>query len=339
MIAAGIPPDVFYLNEFNFAYFASKGVLKDLTPFIKGDKGFKRESFYPDLWKHMQFDGKPYAIPQEVSPILLYYNVTAFSSAGVPLPTGDWDWSSFSGQAQKLSQNGKYAMFFPGSWWGRIGPWLFQNNASILDEKTRKATFSTPAAIEAVRYVLELRDKLRVIPDATVKGIDWDTSFSSGKVAMRLAGAWDIPGMRASKTKFDWDVVTMPKGKRKVTTAATLNYGISGNSKHPKEAWEFIKFVTGPEGQAFVAKMGMALPSIDDPDVERLFTHPTLPPKSANQFAVAARSLDLSMFRFQEFPQIMSIWSDELDKVWLGRRSIEDSLRTIDDRINKTVLK
>ncbi|MCK9911459.1 extracellular solute-binding protein, partial [Microbacteriaceae bacterium K1510] len=59
-------------------------------------------------------------------------------------------------------------------------------------------------------------------------------------------------------------------------SAATLRGwmgGINKHTKHPKEAWEFLKFMTGPEGQKISAVDGglapTYLPVYEDADVKK----------------------------------------------------------------------
>src|SRR5690606_40718684 len=77
----------------------------------------------------------------------------------------------------------------------------------------------------------------------------------------------DLPGYRYTHPpSFEWDIALHPANVRQQTIAATLNYGISAQTKHPGEPWELLKFLTATEaGQYPVAAMGMALPSYRSP--------------------------------------------------------------------------
>src|SRR5690606_40208195 len=56
-------------------------------------------------------------------------------------------------------------------------------------------------------------------------------------------------------------------GKRAVNMAYPNACGISAASKHPDEAWEFLKFASGPEGQRIIAEGDLGIPVNKDPSV------------------------------------------------------------------------
>ena len=61
---------------------------------------------------------------------------------------------------------------------------------------------------------------------------------------------------------FRWDVAHMPKGP--ACRATTFIWGgncILKGTKHPKEAWEFLKFLSGYEGALLNVRAGNAFPA------------------------------------------------------------------------------
>ena len=54
----------------------------------------------------------------------------------------------------------------------------------------------------------------------------------------------------------------MPHEKEAVSTIFTVAWSMSTSTTHPKESFDLIKFLCGPEGQALNAKLGLAIPSL-----------------------------------------------------------------------------
>jgi len=59
-----------------------------------------------------------------------------------------------------------------------------------------------------------------------------------------------------SKVVGQVEIGLMPSvdGKHPYTVAGPMGWAISKNTKHPKEAWEFVQFMAGPEGRALRSK-------------------------------------------------------------------------------------
>jgi ABC-type glycerol-3-phosphate transport system substrate-binding protein len=69
--------------------------------------------------------------------------------------------------------------------------------------------------------------------------------------------------LKTRKLSFNWDVAPMPRGP--VTQATTFIWGgncIFRGTKHPKEGWEFLKFISGKEGAQVTVEAGNAMPPL-----------------------------------------------------------------------------
>ena len=89
---------------------------------------------------------------------------------------------------------------------------------------------------------------------------DWNTGFQKGTFATVTCPAWMMGYIQgqAPKTKGKWDIAAVPGGGG--------NWGgsyltIPRQSKHAKEAYELIKFLTSPTAEAYVFKQTGNLPS------------------------------------------------------------------------------
>ena len=73
-IASGEGPDVFEVGYENFASYAAKNTLKDLTSVIAADTSFKPESFQGLAYDAFNYGGKQYGVVESFSAVVLYYN-------------------------------------------------------------------------------------------------------------------------------------------------------------------------------------------------------------------------------------------------------------------------
>ena len=63
------------------------------------------------------------------------------------------------------------------------------------------------------------------------------------------------------KMPFRWDVAPMPKRRQRATTFIWGGNCILKSTKYPRQAWELIKFLSGPAGAAINMQAGNALPA------------------------------------------------------------------------------
>jgi multiple sugar transport system substrate-binding protein len=84
--------------------------------------------------------------------------------------------------------------------------------------------------------------------------------FESGNAAMTPAGHWVVPYY--SNVGFAWDVAPLPKGKVQATIVNSVGFVVAKDSKHPAEAWAFLKHLVGEAGQQKVTSLGLGVPSL-----------------------------------------------------------------------------
>ena len=88
--AAGDPPDVFVVNYREFAQFAARGAIEPVGPLL-ADRGVEAGDYYPEPIAAFTYDGALQCMPQNVSSLVVYTNLTAFAERGVPLPRAGLD--------------------------------------------------------------------------------------------------------------------------------------------------------------------------------------------------------------------------------------------------------
>ena len=86
--------------------------------------------------------------------------------------------------------------------------------------------------------------------------------FSAGHAAMAQGGHWRYQTFdRAKGLDFDITVLpTGPKGHAARSNIGTTGLAIAASSRRKQQAWEFVKFATGPIGQEVIAQSGLFVP-------------------------------------------------------------------------------
>ena len=88
MLAAGTPPDVFYMGFPEFVEYHAKDTLLNLQPYVDATSNFNASDFFPGLLDAFRDreTGELYGIPKDWSTYVLYYNKEMFEEAGLPTP-------------------------------------------------------------------------------------------------------------------------------------------------------------------------------------------------------------------------------------------------------------
>ena len=107
-VAGGTAPDCYELNIENFASYASKGVLADLS-------GADTANFNETALGAFNVDGVQYGLPGNFSNVILIYNKDLFDQANLEYPSDDWTWEDAETAAKAIKELGDdiYGIYAP----------------------------------------------------------------------------------------------------------------------------------------------------------------------------------------------------------------------------------
>lgn len=266
MMAGGSAPDIIFVESTRIASFIVREQLLDLTSFIKNDPSINLDDFYPLSLKAYTFDNKLYGLPNDIAVLAVFYNKDLFDAASVKYPDKNWTWKDYLEISLKLTKDinkdgipEQYGTLLS-PWW----LWIWQNGCDFVDNpyNPKKCTINSPAAREALKFWRDLVHKYKVAPTPITEESEGRYEmFMSGKIGMVIDGHWMVPKFNEITT-FRWDVVGLPKGKRKANWNVGSCYSIPKLAKHPEKAWELIKYMAGFEGQKLIVSQGFSTPAL-----------------------------------------------------------------------------
>ena len=100
---------------------------------------------------------------------------------------------------------------------------------------------------------------------AGVQSMSTPDLFAVGKAAIALGGHWRYQTFIAADG-LDFDVAplpvgpALPKGRGACSNIGATGLAISASSRRKEQAWEFVKFATGPVGQAITGETCLFVP-------------------------------------------------------------------------------
>ncbi|MBO0993235.1 ABC transporter substrate-binding protein [Bacillus sp. SD088] len=335
LISGGNAPDILYLNEWVPAL-AKRNALMPLDELIENDSEFDLDEFYEGLINGNKFEDKLYALPQEVSPYVIYYNKDLFDKAGLDYPNDDWTQQEFLDIALALtnSEDNQYGFLYENGYNPTLG-WIFRNNGKFFNDDGTKSGLDSPEVLKTFKFLKEFVEK-GISPnpaelEATGQGAD--AQFRNQQVAMVSAGMWFLPPFKDEPLDFNWDVVKMPKAENQDVGAGILSWAISSQTKHKEEAWKVLKYFTGHEGMMEVADSQMALPSTKDEEANQLILDSKFP-ENVQAFVDSADHVVMDGYISPFTSELMEMIEQETEKMLLGNQSPEETQENIVEQMN-----
>lgn len=269
-------PDISWLHSDFMEDLVNADAIYKMDDFINGEDGISKEDLndiYPALRLYASWKGTLYSLPMEATNLALLYNKDMFKAAGLDPEHPPKDWEELHSFAKKLTQDknndgtldqiGFFVPVYPAA--GPQGPWmvwqfmpyLWQAGGNIVDSAQKHVMYNEEPGIEA----LTLWKQMYLEQNLSTFTTDFDVAFTSKRLAMAMDGPWNLPRYKDLLKNLNWAFAPLPAGPKKQATVVGGEYlAIFKQSKHPKEAWKFLKWMIKPEIQAFWAMKSGYLP-------------------------------------------------------------------------------
>lgn len=282
-------------------------------------------AFPSAVTKAFTVDGSLYAAPANLATLVLYYNKTMFTAAGITQAPKTQD--DFVADAKKLTLGGADPMQFGISLADhstiQMWPILQCMNSGDIVGSDGCATIDSAASVGALKTWAGLVANDHVSPVGQT-GADADTLFASKKAAMELNGPWAADGFR--KAGIDLGIAPVPVGPAgPVTLASTVPLMIAKGGKHQAQALEFLNYWTSKDAQAAFSKASGFPPSRTDV---------TVADPSVAVFAQALPNARLYLSGIAQSSQIDSdVYTQLIGKITRGadvQSSANDAAKAID---------
>lgn len=260
LFASNTSPDVIFINNLFLPVYANAGVLEDLS-----GTDINRNDFYEKSLESLSWNGKLFAVPRDVSNLVIYYNKDLFKSAGIAYPANDWTFDDFLTAAKKLTHRPDiFGISFEEDSLFYL-PYLMSEGGGILSDDLSRLIIDEPASQKGLKFYADLRKKYHVAPQKSESAsATMAQMFLQGRLAMHLSGRWLVPKYR-EEAVFEWDVAPFPKGDAgSVVPMDASGWAISKTSKHKPEALKLIKFLSSKNSIEKLTKSGLIIPARKD---------------------------------------------------------------------------
>jgi multiple sugar transport system substrate-binding protein len=315
------------------AEFGSKKIVADITDKVKT---LPVSKIFPGALAMADYQSHYYGMPWILDTKYLYANGTMLKKAGVSV-ADTRTWNGVMGALKKLKSSGQVKYPWLGSW--------AQAEAVVCDyaqllgafggtflDSSGKPAFQKGGGLKALEFMRALLEQGLADP-ASTSSLEEDVlkAFAQGNIAMNLNWTFQLAAAKdPSQSQVAHDQVLIlhtPQGMPG-KNAPGCNGGqpvmIASGSKHPDEAWEYMKFITAQTTQNGYVKDSLPIWSAS-------YTDPKVISAAGSQLVSVAKTqlpnmiLRPQVANYNAASQALQV---QLQDALLGHKSPQDALNS-----------
>jgi multiple sugar transport system substrate-binding protein len=344
--AGGNPPDVAGLWAYNVNVFADKNALLPLDDLCRRH-GIEASDYIPAYWELGRHRGTQWALPTAPATVALHWNRRLFREAGLDPdrpPRTIEELDTYTKRLTKrdaagtLTQMG-FMQSEPG-WWN-FG-WGYWFGGRLWDGRSR-ITAASPENIQAYRWVQAYSKEygssaLQLFRSGFGNFSSPQNAFIDEKVAMVLQGVWMYNFVDKYNPKLDWAAAPFPYPANRPDLAQSSVVDmdvvvIPRGARHPREAWEFIRFVNSQKGMELLCLGQRKHSPLANVSPEFWAKHPNPYIKLFTRLAWGKNTWHTP--RIGVWRQYNDEMNAAFDRIWLGEATPEQALGDVQARIQR----
>ena len=252
-IAGGTAPDMAQLGNTWLPEMVALHALAPLQRRVAASSTVVASDYFASIWATNLSNGQLYGIPWYVDTRLLFYRSDLLKQAGFDAPPRDWtEWrrmlAALSHPARKV-----YGILLPTNEYEQLLSLALQQPDPLLRDDDTRGNFESPGFRRALGFYVDTF-RLRQAPDVTnVEVSDPGDEFGRGVYAFYLSGPWNVAEFRKrlpASEQGDWATAPLPGPEGPgAGLAGGASLVVFRASKHRREAWALIEYLSQPRVQ------------------------------------------------------------------------------------------
>jgi multiple sugar transport system substrate-binding protein len=255
MLAGGSQYDIFIIDCVEVPFYVENGWVLPIDEWLTEDLKKDAVSF---ALEGMAYQEKWYGLPWVSEWKSFVYNREMIKKVGYNEFPKTWD--GVVELAKKLQEAGivKYATAW--SWAQKES--LVCDFVAILSsfggkffDENLNPVFNDEKGIQALQFMVDMIYKHQIVNPASLGWTETEVYKAIYNNDIAFGMMWGIPLVDLDNPEISngvgqWEIGLMPSvdGKHPYSVSGPMGWAISYGTKHPKEAFEYIKFLAGPEG-------------------------------------------------------------------------------------------
>lgn len=291
LIADGAGPDMFMIHNSWLPYH-----INQISPMPRGFMEVKefKDQFPEVVINDFTKDDRIYGVPYSIDNLMLYYNTDIFGTERLQPPKTLQELVDIIPKLTKKDGAGRIlrSAIALGADTASIPraadiltTFMMQYGAEMTSADNKTATFNLPAPNSNPPYFAGQEALKFYAQFATPSATDTYTytdgtnnlgerllpvdlqAFMEGKTAMFIGNSYHVENIRRfASSRFHFDTAPLPQLRLQdpVVLASYWGETVSKNSKHPNEAWDFIKYMSKKQNLGYYSRETETVPSNKD---------------------------------------------------------------------------
>jgi multiple sugar transport system substrate-binding protein len=256
-ITGGLP-DVSYYPYNRMPLLVERGIPIQLDRFIAQEPDWEKKGYLGSVLDLGRLNGKVYGLPFNTSTTVIYYNADLVRKAGGNPDKLPQTWGEVTSLAAKIKALGGNHQGMYYDYYDTTGNWTFialveSMCGRMMSADNGEITFDRPAGMRALKVLQEIGQAGMV----DMSKSQARQAFSAGTLGIFVVSTSYLEELtKAAKGHFDLRVGPFPVPCEAGRLPAGGNAAVMLTKDPAKQAaaWEWIKFITGPVGQAIAVK-------------------------------------------------------------------------------------
>jgi len=337
-------PEVFGVmaEKRDFAAYIKAGHISNLTGYMDAQDGaWKKSLFEKPLAMNAFLPGNEfgvdpgiYGVPIDVTNILFLYNKDLFKKAGLDPENPPKTWPEFLAAGKKLKAAG-----IPGlvSGWGEI--WMIDCLASnfafnvmgeekVIETIRGNVPYTDPDWVRVFTLFKEMKDNsLLASGIVTMVNKTAELIFANEQAALAFNGSWCVNVYNGMNPKLNYGVMLPPVVNSQhpmiIWGGAGSSFVVNEKSPNKEQAVEFLKWLTAPEQQAFLAIETKNLPSNKN-------SLSSIPPILAEFAKHMDNTTHPNTFPVSEYPLVIEAFDKGIQGILIGEKTPEQIAQEVE---------
>lgn len=319
LFASHLEPDVIFINNQNIQMYIKANLLEDLTPYFKNEI----KSYYPEALNCFKYKDKLYAIPRDISNLVIYINKDFFKKAGInpniQLSTTD----ELKTIAEKLTTKEYYGINTEEDclYWLNF---ISANGGGALSDNGKELKIKDTKSLNALNLYSDFIHKYHISPTkAQIGSMTTAQMFINKKLAMYTGGRWMVPKFRET-IDFDWDIIQFPATEENKIYIDASGWAVSKSSKNKTNAIKFIKYISDKKSIDKLSESGLIIPANIECAEKYIVNEKTENPKHAEIFITSIKKSKPTPVN-ENYETINDILKEKSQSIFSGSKKAEEA--------------
>lgn len=250
--AGEVMPDIFQLGNTWIPEFEVLNALAPLDSYVAASAVVKQDDYFPGIWDTNVVDGKLWGLPWYVDTRVLFYRQDLLTRAGFATPPQTWaDWIKAMRAIKRLVGPDNYAILLPSDEFEPLLALALQQNEALLRDGDRYGNFRSAGFQRALQLYADMYAQ-KLAPLNRITNVYHE--FGMGYVSFYISGPWNMGEFKRrlpAEQQDEWMTAILPgPAGPAASVAGGSSLVLAASSRHKKEAWQLIEYLSRTDTMA-----------------------------------------------------------------------------------------